>query len=953
MNLRVFERMSEGKRNTGKSYVMFVGVKELAVPFCFLAKKNGFTLDGVVPISQTPNPPPILPQDFSGVPLVDPSRPPFTPTLCFVILAVPDQSLQALWQSLAGSGFGSAFRLTNEDVTEMFGALQYENFIVETVRSELKSNPLDRVLIFDRGARVQSIRNTLSMSGMPIDEIIQSLGQATADSLVIMPIENAQQQVEIQSLKSGKILPLYAGGLLAAEQYWNAHQMFYKYFDLDNVPDFVAKFERRIDHVLNAYDGVNVSVLNVESDDEIAKACALSMAAIDKKILHVVLPINASNSQLNYAAGAGNFLLKKLSARLEVLTPESREFWRYFIKRQPSSVTYSRSVYNYYADRYRNESLKIDSDLSTFTDAERSEVCRARASKFLPEEISTQLATARVMVSNLLSDRWLAMVYGVPIVLINMPTYTLDEKLIVRSDKTPMLMLPKLFVHEPSRTLLQLRNVLNFEEQMPDFDMRNQFFSRNKIVLLDNPPPVIIAAINEMMLRLAKRFEYRGEEKYIDKTVRRLLEGTKKALPRDVIDAPISIEFLKGNRAMLGALQMRTNDFALKNILPAPASMRKKLKVRAFFQRHWNALRTVCEACLADDDIELLIVTDTEEQRDKFVSYGYKCLFKNDYDVASDKPDVFFINYFHDGRNIPGAVRANTRLIIAASQTLVPYQSVVKDYVGDGFNQFIGFIERYWGQYNPDYYMFESYMYNNFKNINFFKGKTVLEMSNPKYDGIYRACHNIRAVDGWEKLDGKQVILWAADHGAWEAGMGDYVSFDFYAKHMFEYMQSHLNMAMIFRPHPLLITELKTHFWTDDDLYAFRNYCSESSNVIFDETDEYDNAFALADAIITDIDCGIRMSALPMMKPICLSYRAPDVLDHYEDLTDYCYRVHTLDEMTDFLDMIGRGDDPLHDIRERAARRHVKHFDGKNGWRIKEFIKQAFKEKFGSETRDV
>ena len=54
--------------------------------------------------------------------------------------------------------------------------------------------------------------------------------------------------------------------------------------------------------------------------------------------------------------------------------------------------------------------------------------------------------------------------------------------------------------------------------------------------------------------------------------------------------------------------------------------------------------------------------------------------------------------------------------------------------------------------------------------------------------------------------------------------------------------------------------------------------------------------------------------------------------------------MYNVEEMIKFLDMIGRGEDPLYETRLAAVRKNVKHFDSKNGWRIKEFIKQAFKE---------
>ena len=972
MKFRVFDRMLQAKKGQGKTYIVLVATKEIAVPFCYLASKNNFTIDGLIVVNQ----PQILPQDYSGVPIIDPQSLPFSPKLCFMIMGVPGYPLQMIWQPFVQMGFQICFSLVDDDLKEIFGALQFENFIVDTLRAELLQRYSEHVFIFESTPKAQTLNNLLKMSGIPVDGMLKTVEILSGNTLTIMPVENMQHQALVLSMtqqNAGKILPLYAGDLMAAEQYWNTHRMFSDYFDLDNVPDFAVKYETLNRRIVNAYERVNISTLPVDDDVRSATACALSFLSTDKNILHVVIPINAQGNQVNYSAGSDNFLLKKCSARIRSLTPASREFWRYFIRRQPDFVTYSLGIYDYYANRYRYETLTIEPMSQEFKSKQADEyvLFALNGNADWYEEVSARLsekglraervnqarcsaegvalmANAKMIVSDAESDRFLALLFNVPIVLINMTSYTFDYELMVKSSKTPMLMLPKKFYHEPTKTRLMLKQVLKFEEQISDLKMRMQFYNQNGIKLLDNTATEIGDAIEEMLSRLTGSFKYSNDDEIIMRTFRLCVENSMNG--RDIFDRSISIDFLRNNSALLGVLNTQRAAFAMENILPrdslSASGGRIKIKVRAFFARHRNALRTFCEACVSDESIDLLIIVDQEDQKNQFIEDGYRCIFKDDYDVASDKPDVFFINYFNVALTIPGDIRKHSRLIIAAAQTLVPYRSDFLHYFGDGITRYAQSIERGWGQYAPDFYLFDSYNYNALKDIPFFKDKTVLEMGNPKFDGICRACRNVKSVDGWEKLDGKKIILWAVDHGALEGGMGDYVSFDVYAKHVFKYMQSHQNMGMIVRMHPLFIPEeMLKHFWTLDDLHTFKKYCAESPNVVFDKFDSYDNAFALADAIITDIDCGIRISALPTMKPICLSYRSRDVREYYEDLSDYCYAVYSPEEMSIFLDMIERGDDPLYDVRQSFAHKHVKHFDGKNGWRIKEFIKQAYYDK--------
>ena len=83
-----------------------------------------------------------------------------------------------------------------------------------------------------------------------------------------------------------------------------------------------------------------------------------------------------------------------------------------------------------------------------------------------------------------------------------------------------------------------------------------------------------------------------------------------------------------------------------------------------------------------------------------------------------------------------------------------------------------------------------------------------------------------------------------------------------------------------------------------------------------------------------------------MLKPMCIFYSSHKLADYDDEAVRHCYKVFSPKELFDFLNMIERDEDPMREFRQQKAKEYVKHFDGKNGWRIKEFIKQAFKDKF-------
>ena len=967
MNPKILERLLKAKRTNGKSYVVLMGIKDILIPFTCIAKQYDFPLDGVIVMDQ----PQVLSEAYSGFPIVDLNNYPFPPKQTLLVLAIPAQLPQDFYRQLWSNGFQAFVGLNSLDMSEMFTLIQHKNFLLDKVRDALRRNNLNRTLLFDSGAKISILKNVLNMPGFPLDGTVQSVDQTSCDALLMFPIENQQHKQSLQALEQQNVhvLPLYPNDLLTTEHYWNVARIFYDYFDLNNVPDFVSRYETQSRFILNAYQKVNLSLLYVEDDAEVMKACALALLMDIDKVLHVVLPISRQGNIVNYQAGADNFLLKQLRHNIKVISLESREFWRYFIKRYPLFVEYSNSLYNYYVCKYIDGNLNVRAASIEFTAEELKSVPsesyavfslskrydwqnvienrlreRGLQSVILSNSLSSAesaalIKGARLMISDRLSDRYAAMIYGVPLVSINMTTFTLDEQLSVRAPETMTVMLPKLYHHVPTKRTLSFQEIWRFEEQIPDVAARKDFYKHNQVESLDNTQDEIWDAIVEMLSRLDGNFKQSDEEEFTHKTFHKWLGWSKDNRSRDVYDSHVSIKFLQRHKELLSLLTYAQREALLiKNFIP-PAELatltarsKNKIKVRVFFviMHIWNVNKTICESCLKDNDIDLLIIVMNAREKEFLSQQGYNCVYQNEYDIKSDRPDVIMIsNMFGESHRTIGDIRKYAKLVIVSVFPLVLY---------GGLDTFIRNVESQWAPYNPDYYLFESYLYKKLKPLDYFKDKPLVETGNPKYDGIYTACRDIKSVKGWEKLDGKKIILYAPDHGT-NAGIAcaDQVGVDFFAGAIFQYAFSNPDMGLIFRPHPDLIRELtdRFNFWSGDDLDNFRRYCANSPNIVFDETENYNNAYALASAVVTSPWCGIVMSALPTGKPIC-----PDAVKH-------CYRVFSVPEMFNFFGMIERGEDPMREFRQQKAKEYVKHFDGKNGWRIKEFIKQAFKNKLG------
>ncbi|MDE7430549.1 MAG: hypothetical protein K2N34_01300, partial [Lachnospiraceae bacterium] len=381
------------------------------------------------------------------------------------------------------------------------------------------------------------------------------------------------------------------------------------------------------------------------------------------------------------------------------------------------------------------------------------------------------------------------------------------------------------------------------------------------------------------------------------------------------------------------------------------AKASNKIKVRVMHSEAmcWNTISTICQA-FKDDllfDVLLVIsaVIDREEVAGQAQEKGYNYILLDEYYVESDMPDILVLhNAYNPGETARGNYREFTKLIVVASFQLVIYDNTIEE--------FLLTQDRVFGRCRPDYFLFDSFLYQKIAQLDYFSGN-IVEMGNAKFDGIYLATQAKKyANDYWKKLEGKRTVLWAPSHGIVSRNRGGYevqkyLTFDLYAKTFFDYANQNQEMGFIFRPHNTFINEmLEFRFWSPQDLELFKQYCKNSANIVYDDADTYDISFSIADGILTDAFCGVTCSALPTLKPICACYRSKEKEDapYCEELLKNLYSAYDSKDITAFLDMVKNNHDPMLELRKKASEKYVKHFDGKNGWRIKEFIKSKYLE---------
>lgn len=319
--------------------------------------------------------------------------------------------------------------------------------------------------------------------------------------------------------------------------------------------------------------------------------------------------------------------------------------------------------------------------------------------------------------------------------------------------------------------------------------------------------------------------------------------------------------------------------------------------------------------------------------------YRYACI--QDYNVENDKPDivVFYIahvNMFFEQWGGVDSVRRNTKYI-----AVVPYDNAVKFESDDRMERYYDLVYRL----QPDIFIVAAPIYKVIKD----KYDNVIQMDSPKFDMIYRKTNGEKNIPKtWEKLNGKKVVLWTTIHGHDERDCNKFfkgVAFDLYIKEILDYFSIHKDICLIFRPHPSYVEELvyKHKIWTKEDLQCIKDYFACSNNMIWDDSPDYSNAFAVSDGLLTDDGTGITLSYLPTRKPICILWRNNiEVFTGTSNVTQNYYKAHNFSELVQYFGLIERNEDPMYEKRMCTVAEFISEFDGKNGMRIADKIVDDF-----------
>lgn len=388
----------------------------------------------------------------------------------------------------------------------------------------------------------------------------------------------------------------------------------------------------------------------------------------------------------------------------------------------------------------------------------------------------------------------------------------------------------------------------------------------------------------------------------------------------------------------------------IESILPAIRKDKKRVRIVFWGGPYlWNAMASVGTAFAQDDHYDVKVILHgkgwEEEKKARVIADGITPVFMDEYFAELDQPDILII---FPGSNMKPFVRPEFKKVLDFSKMVIAVPFTLIRTQPEKIESFMKrFTDNYAGE-KTDYFVIDRVLHNEIeKSMNLDSGKAVL-IGNPKFDELYNTVNGIKEVefpDSWKKLEKKRVLLWTTDH----VYTSPNVTFDLYVKTILEYFSHHQELGLIFRPHPIYIVELLGNgIWNERDMKVLHEFFDSSDNLIWDEEPEYALAYKRADAVLSDMNCGICVSSLVLDKPIGILHRFDEneCIPAHPEIIEKHYNISGLEECTEFLDMFAQEQDPGNEMRKCAINEYIAHYDGKNGERIKQFIEQKYSEKY-------
>ncbi|MBE5830349.1 MAG: hypothetical protein E7306_01255 [Butyrivibrio sp.] len=157
-------------------------------------------------------------------------------------------------------------------------------------------------------------------------------------------------------------------------------------------------------------------------------------------------------------------------------------------------------------------------------------------------------------------------------------------------------------------------------------------------------------------------------------------------------------------------------------------------------------------------------------------------------------------------------------------------------------------------------------------------------------------------------------------------------------KQFLEYFETHSDMNLIIRPHPLMFSSyISNGIMTEDEVNAFKDRCKNAPNIEIDENKDYTCTLTDSDILVADYTSLIAEFFM-MGKPIIYCDSADGLNDEGSKICALAYMGENFDQITANIDLIMSGRDDLYDLRKSLIKELLPSKTGEIGKKIFEEI---------------
>ena len=369
--------------------------------------------------------------------------------------------------------------------------------------------------------------------------------------------------------------------------------------------------------------------------------------------------------------------------------------------------------------------------------------------------------------------------------------------------------------------------------------------------------------------------------------------------------------------------EVLTADGAAEQITELLQEIRRmtRKKIHALFLTQemacWPSLESVFAAAQQNEDYEASLVytpfyhENFSEQIDYYDAYreqGLPVLRHQEYDLPLDSPDVAFV--MKPYANIPEPYQPKHLEQVVPRIVFIAYgMELTTDLIKFGF--------QYYAHYKAwRHCAYGSIMKEFGKKYGYRSGENIAVWGHPKADH-YRDMEKGRQsipAEWKQRIGDRKVILWTPHHliDLNSTGTG---TWQIWGERILEMALDNPDIFFIIRPHPLMVGALVNGgVYTQEQMAQILERVNGAENMIWDTSPSYLPAFYASDAIITD-GTTFSFEFLYTKKPILLTPRNMEGFYQYQDMMESYYIVSRVQDISDFIQMIRSGEDPLKEKR--------------------------------------